>query len=66
MPIYKKELCFSFLRKIIKIPEKQGDQKYMLVGMLKKVYKEMVKEMNIIASKKDSYQEQCASQVCNH
>jgi hypothetical protein len=41
---------FSFFRKIMNIPkEKQGDHKYMLVGMSKKVFKEMVKEMNIIA-----------------
>jgi hypothetical protein len=27
-----------------------GDNQYMLVGMSKKMYKEMVKEINIIAS----------------
>jgi len=31
-----------------------GDNQYMPVGMSKKVYKEMVKEMNIIASHEDA------------
>ena len=37
--------------------EKHRDQKYMSVGMLEKVYKEMVRERNIIALKKGSTQE---------
>ena len=41
--------------------KKQGDQKYMLVGMSKKVYNEMVKQMNIIALRNESFQQQCAS-----
>jgi hypothetical protein len=33
----------------MKIPsDKQGESQYMLVGMSKKMYKEMVKEINII------------------
>ena len=39
----------------------------MLVGMSKKVYKEMVKEMEKIASWEEPYQQQRASNViCNH
>ena len=38
----------------------------MPVGMSKKTYKEMVKEMNIIASRKESSQKQSASHECNH
>jgi hypothetical protein len=38
----------------------------MSVGMSKKVYKEMVKEMNIIASQEEASQQQRASEVCNH
>ena len=46
-----KKCAFSFLRKIMKILKKKCvDQKYMLVGMSKKVYKDMVKKINIIAS----------------
>ena len=58
---------FSFFKKIMNITkEKQGDHKYTLVGMSKKMYMEMVKEVNIIESRKESSQQQCASQVCNH
>jgi hypothetical protein len=46
--------------------DKRGENQYMLVGMSKKVYKEMVKEMNIIASQEEPSQQQCASEVCNH
>jgi hypothetical protein len=34
--------------------------------MAKKMYKEMVKEMIIIASKEEPSQQQCASNVCIH
>ena len=37
----------------------------MPIGMSKKVYKEIVKEMNIIALRKDSSQQHYASKVCN-
>ena len=63
----KIEIKVNIEKKIINIPkDKRGDQKYMPVGMSKKVYKEMVKEMDKIASRKESSQQQCASQVCNH
>ena len=43
------------------------DIRNMAVGMSKKVYKEMVKEMDIIASYEEPSQQQCASNViCNH
>ena len=55
-------MFFSFFKKIMTIPkEKWGDHKYMSVGMDKTMYKEMVKEMNIIALRKHSSQQQCAS-----
>ena len=38
----------------------------MPVGMSKNVYKEMVKELDIIASQDELYQQQHASNVCNH
>jgi hypothetical protein len=42
----------------VKIPDdKQGEIQYMLVGMSKRVYKEMVKEMNIITSREDASQQ---------
>ena len=45
----------------------QADIKNMPVGMSKKVYKEMVKEMDIIASHKEPPQQQRASNViCNN
>ena len=51
----------------MKIPkEKWGDPQSVSVGMSKKVYKEMEKEMNIIASREEGYQQQRASEVCNH
>jgi hypothetical protein len=37
----------------------------MSVGMYKKVYKEMVKEMDIIASQEELSQQQRASNECN-
>ena len=44
-----------------------ADIRNMPVGMSKKVYKEMVKEMDIIASHEEPYQQQRASNViCNH
>ena len=43
------------------------DIRNMLVGMSKKVYKEMVKEMDKIASQEEPYEKQRASNViCNH
>ena len=45
---------------------KMGDLQSMLIGMSKKVYKEMLKEMNIIASRDEPSQQQHASEVCNH
>ena len=65
---YKNTLlsCY-FFRKIMKIPEDQwADIQNMLVGMSKKVYKEMVKELDIIASQEELSQQQRASNVCNH
>jgi hypothetical protein len=51
----------------MKIPsEKRGEIQYMPVGMSKRVYIEMVKEMNIIASQEDVSQQQRASKVCDH
>jgi hypothetical protein len=47
--------------KILK--DQRADIQNMLVGMSKKVYKEMVKEMDIIASQKDPSQQQHASNV---
>ena len=39
----------------------------MPIRMSKKVYNEMVKEMDIIASHEEPYQQQCASNlICNH
>jgi predicted ribosome-associated RNA-binding protein Tma20 len=38
----------------------------MLVGMSKKVYKEMLKEMKIISSQEDVSKQQHASEVCDH
>ena len=46
--------------------DQQVDIRNMLVGMYKKVYKDMVKEMDIIASQEDPSQQQRASNVCNH
>ena len=47
--------------------DEQADIKNMPVGMSKKLYKEMFKEMDIIASHEESYQQQRASNViCNH
>jgi hypothetical protein len=41
--------------------DKRGEIQYMLVGMSKKVYKVIVKEMNIIASQEEASQQQHAS-----
>jgi len=38
----------------------------MSVGMSNKVYKEMEKEMNIIALKEEPTQQKHALEVCNH
>ena len=44
-----------------------ADMRNMLVGMSKNVYKEMVKEMDIISLHEEPSQEQRASNVvCNH
>ena len=43
------------------------DIRNMLVGISKHVYKEMVKEMDKIASQEEPYQQQRASNIiCNH
>ena len=45
----------------------QADIRNMPIGMSRKVYKEMVKEVDKIASQEEPYQQQCASNViCNH
>ena len=64
----RKHYCvFSFFRKIVKIPsDKRGEIQHMLVGMFKRVYKEKVKEINIIASQEDASQQQRASEVHDH
>ena len=47
--------------------DERADIKNMLVGMSKKVYKEMVKEMDKIALHEEPSQQQRASNViCNH
>ena len=47
--------------------DEQADIINMLLGMSKKVYKEMVKEMGIISSHEEPSQQQRASNViCNH
>ena len=47
--------------------DERDDIKNIPVGMSKKVFKEMVKEMDIIASHKEPCQQQCASnEICNH
>ena len=51
----------------MKLPkEKWGEPQSMMLGMSKKVYKEMVKEMNIFVSREEPSQQQHASEVCNH
>jgi hypothetical protein len=51
----------------MKIPEDQRDDiQNMPLRMSKKVYKEMVEELDIIASREELSQQQCASNVCNH
>ena len=51
----------------MKIREDQrADIRNMLVGMSKKVYKKMDKEMDIIALQEEPSQQQSASNVCNH
>jgi hypothetical protein len=51
----------------MKIREDQrANIRNMSVGMFKKVYKEMVKEIDIIASQEELSQQQRASNVCNH
>ena len=58
---------FIYFQEILKISrDKQGENQNMSVGMFKKVHKEMVKEMNIIASLDESSRQQHASEVCNH
>ena len=47
--------------------DKRANIRNMLVRMSKKVYKEMVKDMDKIASQEEPSQQQCASNViCNH
>ena len=47
--------------------DERADFINMSIGMSKKVYRDMVKEMDIIASHEESYQQQHASNViCNH
>lgn len=51
----------------MKIPNDQCTVMWnMPVGMFKKVYKSMVKEMTIIASQEEPSQQQDASNVFNH
>ena len=51
----------------MKIPKDEwGDMWNVPVGVSKKVYKEMVKEIDIIASQEDPSQQQRASNVWNH
>ena len=57
----KKNVLFIFQENYENSKGEMGDQKYMLVSMSKKVYKEMVNEMNIIALRKDPSQQQRAS-----
>ena len=47
--------------------DERADIRNMPIGMSKKVYKEMVKEMDKISSQEEPYQQQRASNViCNH
>ena len=46
--------------------DERGDMKNVLVGMSKKVYREMVKEIDIIASQEEPSQQQRSSNVCYH
>jgi len=51
----------------MKIPEERwGDHQNMLVGISKKLYKEIIKEMNKITLREEPSQQQCALEVCNH
>ena len=51
-------------RKIMEIVrDEQGDMPNVLVGVSKKVYKEMFKKIDIIALQEDPSQQQCASNV---
>ena len=51
----------------MKIPKDQrADIRNMSVEMSKKVYKQMVKELDIIASHEELSRQQRASNVCNH
>ena len=48
----------------MKIPkDERGDMQNVPVGVSKKVYKEMVKEIDIIASQEEPSQQQCTSNV---
>ena len=59
--------CYIF-KKIMKISkDEQADIINMPIGMSKKVYKEMVKEMEKISSLEEPSQQQGASNIiCNH
>ena len=47
--------------------DERADIRNMPVGMSKKVYKEMIKEMDKIASREEPSQQKCASNViCNN
>ena len=46
--------------------DERGDMRNVSVGVCKKVYKESVKEIDIIASQEDPSQQQHASNVWNH
>jgi hypothetical protein len=46
--------------------DKQGEIQYISVRISKKVCKETIKEINIIASQEDASQQQRASEICDH
>ena len=46
--------------------DERGDMWNVPVGVSKTMYKEMVKEIDIIASQEKPSQQQCASNVWNH
>ena len=48
------------------LEERWGDHQNMLVGISKKLYKEIIKEMNKITLREEPSQQQCALEVCNH
>ena len=59
-------MSFYTYRNILKIPKDEwGDIQNIAVGMSKNVYKEIVKDIYIIASHEEPYQQQRASNVWN-